>query len=189
MTQRPLGKQISYCPDCGSGVRIETPAADNRLRYVCNDCAAVLYENPKVVVGCVVEHDNQILLCKRAIEPRLGYWTVPAGFMELGESLATGAARETREEACAEVRIGSLLAVLDVIPAGQVHIFFRARLAKPGYAAGSESLETQLFSPADIPWDDIAFTSSRVALEQFLLQQAERREYVYIGKAPDDGRH
>lgn len=183
----PLGKKQSFCPDCGSHVRVKTPAADNRLRYVCNACATVLYENPKLVAGCVVEHNGKILLCKRAIEPRLGYWTVPAGFMELGESLAAAAARETLEEACAEVHIGTLLAIVDVIPAGQVHVFFRARLPEAVYAAGSESLDTRLFWPADIPWDELAFSSGRVALEQYLLQADEGREYVYIGNAADDG--
>ena len=125
------------------------------------------YQNPLVVVGCVVEHEGKILLCKRAIEPRYGYWTVPAGFMELGESLAEGAARETREEACAEVDIGHLFASIDVIDAGQVHLFFTAKL-KGGYGVGAESLETELFAEDEIPWDDLAFRSGRYALKMYL---------------------
>jgi len=180
-TQQPLGRRIAYCSRCGSGLRAETPAGDNRLRYVCNNCATVHYENPKLVVGCVPVHDGRILLCRRAIEPRLGYWTLPAGFMELGESLAEAAARETLEEACAEVSIGGLLASVNVPSAGQVHVFFRATLAQPDIAAGSESLEVSLVSPKDIPWDRLAFTSNRIALEQYLLQKASGQHFVWSG--------
>ena len=177
----PLGRRIAYCSRCGGGLRTETPAGDNRLRYVCNNCATVHYDNPKLVAGCVPVHDNRILLCRRAIEPRLGYWTLPAGFMELGESLAQAAARETLEEACAEVHIESLLASVNVLSAGQVHVFFRATLAEPHIAAGSESLEVDLVKPADIPWDQLAFTSNRIALEQYLLQKSSGKHFVWTG--------
>jgi len=159
------------------------PADDNRLRYCCSDCATVHYENPKLVVGCVAVCGERILLCRRAIPPRLGYWTLPAGFMELGESMATAAARETREEACAEVTIGSLLASVNIVLAGQVHVFFRARMNTPAYAPGSESLEVELVEPADIPWPEIAFTSNRIALEQHLLQRTGKPAYVWTGNA------
>jgi ADP-ribose pyrophosphatase YjhB (NUDIX family) len=182
-TARPLGRRIRFCPDCGAGVRSEIPAGDNRLRYCCNACAAVHYENPKLVVGCVPVHDGRILLCKRAIAPRLGYWTLPAGFMELGESMQAAAARETLEEACAAVRIGRLLASVNVVLAGQVHVFFTASLPVPEFAAGSESLEVALVAPADIPWPELAFTSNRIALEQFLLQQSGGHDYVWTGDA------
>lgn len=134
----------------------------------------VHYQNPNIVVGCVVEHHGQILLCKRAIEPRQGFWTVPAGFMELGESLAQGAARETLEEACAEVRIGHLFASVDVIDAGQVHLFFAAKLLG-GYGVGQESLETLLFDEADIPWDELAFRSGVFALEKYFEDGGRNR--------------
>ncbi len=180
---RPLGAAIQFCPLCGDRVRSEVPAGDNRLRYVCNSCSTVHYENPKLVVGCVPVRDGRILICRRAIAPRLGYWTLPAGFMELGESLAGAAARETREEACAQVRIDSLLASVNVLSAGQVHVFFRATLTTPEFGAGSETLETRLVRPEEIPWDDLAFTSNRIALEQYLRQEAAGVRYVWTGNA------
>jgi ADP-ribose pyrophosphatase YjhB (NUDIX family) len=171
MTKKPRGTTLNYCPQCATKVNIEIPAGDHLPRYVCNACDTVLYENPKLVVGCVAEYDDRILLCKRAIEPRLGYWTVPAGFMELGETLEQGAARETLEEACATVTLGSMLAAVDVPEAGQVHIFFRGTFDDGKYGAGDESLESALYLPEDIPWDDIAFRSGQIALKQFLAQK------------------
>ncbi|MGH8259183.1 MAG: NUDIX hydrolase, partial [Steroidobacteraceae bacterium] len=132
--------------------------------------------NPRLVVGCVPELDGRILLCKRAIEPRRGYWTVPAGFMENGETLQQAAARESQEEALAEVQIGSLLAIVHVLHAEQVHVFFRARLAVPQFAPGPESLEVELVAPADIPWADIAFPSTELALRRYLEDRAAGRE-------------
>ncbi len=142
------------------------PGDDNRERWICTGCNTVHYQNPLVVVGCVAEKDGKVLLCKRAIEPRYGYWTVPAGFMELGESLAAGARRETLEEACAEIDIGHLFASVDVIGAGQVHLFFTGKLSG-GFGVGEESLETELFGEDEIPWDDLAFRSGRYALEKY----------------------
>lgn len=179
--QRPLGRPQSFCPRCGAGLRSEVPAGDNRLRYVCNGCATVHYDNPKLVVGCVPVFEDQILICKRAIAPRLGFWTLPAGFMELGESMAQAAARETQEEACAEVSMGSLLASVNVLSAGQVHVFFRASLPRPEFAAGDETLEVRLIAANEIPWDELAFTSNRIALEQYLYQRDSGRRYVWTG--------
>jgi ADP-ribose pyrophosphatase YjhB (NUDIX family) len=158
---------MNYCSLCGAEVERRVPPGDTHERWVCQRCDTVHYQNPLVVVGCVVEKDGQILLCKRAIEPRHGYWTVPAGFMELGESLAAGAARETLEEACAEVEIGHLFASIDVVDAGQVHVFFTGKLLG-GFGVGDESLDTQLFAPDEIPWDELAFRSGRFALEKYL---------------------
>lgn len=132
-----------------------------------------------MIVGCVPEHDGQILLCKRAIEPRSGYWTVPAGFMELGETVADAARRETQEEACADVELGSLLAVVNIVRAGQVHIFYRARLPELKFASGSESLDVRLFPIDGLPWDDMAFPSIVIALRQYLEQRAAGLEYVH----------
>jgi ADP-ribose pyrophosphatase YjhB (NUDIX family) len=158
---------MKYCSSCGASVSNKIPKDDNRERAICDSCGVVHYRNPLIVVGCVAEQDGKILLCKRAIEPRLGYWTVPAGFMELGETLAGGAARETLEEACATVEIGHQFASVDVVDAGQVHIFFTGKLLG-GYGVGEESLDTQLFSEADIPWDDLAFHSGRFALQKYI---------------------
>jgi len=140
------------------------PDGDNLPRQVCDHCGFVHYVNPRLVVGCVIEHDNGILLCRRAIEPRRGYWTVPAGFMEEGESTAAGAAREALEEAGARVEIGPLLALYNVPRISQVHLFYRARLPRAEFHAGDETLETRLFRWQEIPWPQLAFPSVRFAL-------------------------
>jgi ADP-ribose pyrophosphatase YjhB (NUDIX family) len=183
MTEMPLGAEQQHCPKCAAKLCSAIPAGDNRLRYVCSACDYIFYENPKLVVGCVTEYEGRILLCKRAIEPRHGYWTVPAGFMELGETLTEGATRETLEEACANIELGSMLAVVDVVHAGQVHVFYRGKLIDGAYAAGDESLETELFSPAEIPWDEIAFPSGLIALKQYLLQSEQGIETVHTERA------
>ena len=163
---------MKYCPRCGAEVARKVPGDDNRERWVCTRCDTVHYHNPIPVVGCVVEHEGKILLCKRSIHPRYGYWTVPAGFMELGESLAEGAARETLEEACAEVDVGHMFASIDVIDAGQVHFFFTGKL-KGSFGVGEESLDVQLFAPEDIPWDEIAFRSGHYALKKYFEDQGQ----------------
>lgn len=161
---------MKYCASCGALVTRKVPPGDNRDRWVCSACHTVHYQNPRVVVGCVPERDGRILLCRRAIEPRYGYWTVPAGFMELGETMEEGAARETFEEARAEVSIGHMFATVDVIEAGQVHVFFTATL-NGSFGAGDESLEAALFREEDIPWDDIAFRSGHYALERYFADR------------------
>jgi ADP-ribose pyrophosphatase YjhB (NUDIX family) len=163
---------MNFCSHCGRPVELRVPAGDNLPRYVCPACHTIHYQNPKLVVGCVAAHAGRILLCKRAIEPRLGYWTVPAGFMELGETLQAAAARESQEEALAAVEIGSLLAVVNVVHAHQVHVMFRALLPRPDYGAGHESLAAALYSPAEIPWSEIAFPSVEFALRRYLADEA-----------------
>ena len=163
---------MKYCTECGGSLEFRIPDGDGLPRHICTACGKVHYVNPLVVVGCVPEHGERILLCKRAIEPRYGYWTIPAGFMEIGESLVEGAMRETMEEARARVDIHDLFAVVDVVHAKQVHLMYRATLLDGEHAAGDESLETQLFLPGEIPWDDIAFLSVRFALEKFLEDRA-----------------
>ena len=158
---------MKFCPDCGSTVSRRIPEDDNRERAICDDCGTVHYQNPLIIVGCVVESEGKILLCKRSIEPRYGYWTIPAGFMELGETLVGGAARETLEEACATVEISHQFATVDVVDAGQVHVFFYGKLVG-GFGVGEETLETRLFGENEIPWDDLAFQSGRFALEKYL---------------------
>ena len=167
---------MNFCNQCGAAVRLLIPAGDHLPRHVCEACGTIHYENPRLVVGCVPEHEGRILLCRRAIEPRRGYWTVPAGFMENGETLQEGAARESREEALAEVTIGSLLAVVHVLHAQQVHVFFRAALPVARYGVGAESLEVVLVAPADIPWTDIAFPSTEFALRHYLEDKAAAGE-------------
>ena len=133
------------------------PDGDEVSRQVCDHCAHVVYENPKIVVGSVVLHDGKVLLCRRAIEPRKGFWTVPAGYMELGETPEEGAMREAREEANASLKLGGLLAIYTVKHLSQVQMIYRASLASPDFSAGAESLDVQLFSFDDIPWDELAF--------------------------------
>lgn len=158
---------MKFCSGCGESVDRRVPDGDDKERWVCQSCGIVHYQNPKIVVGCIPERDGKILLCKRAIEPRSGFWTLPAGFMELGESIADGAARETLEEACATVEIGRLFASVDAIYAGQLHLFFTAKLVSD-FSAGYESLEVALFDVADIPWSDLAFLTNRFALKKYV---------------------
>ncbi len=134
------------------------------------------YKNPLLVLGCVPQWEDKILLCKRAIEPRMGYWTVPAGFMENGETMQHAAARECYEEALAKVEVGSLLAVVNVTHAAQVHVMFRARLLAPEFAPGAESLEVGLYAEGDIPWADLAFPSGDFTLRRFFEDRAAGRE-------------
>ncbi len=169
---------MKYCSSCGTAVTTRIPDGDTHERQICDSCNTVHYRNPKIVVGCVPERNGKILLCKRAIEPRYGFWTVPAGFMELGETIAQGAARETMEEACAKVTIGHLFASVDVTQAGQVHLFFTATLDSD-FSAGDESLDVELFSEDEIPWDDIAFRSGSFALRKY-FEDAGRNNGVHI---------
>jgi ADP-ribose pyrophosphatase YjhB (NUDIX family) len=168
---------MKFCSQCGSRVELRIPAGDERQRFVCLSCETVHYENPKLVVGCVPETaDGRIVLCKRAIEPRVGYWTIPAGFMENGETLQQAAARESLEEALAIVEVGSLLSVVHVTHAHQVHVFFRARLLSEQIGAGVESLEVKLVHEREIIWDDIAFPSTEFALRRYLEDRAAGRD-------------
>jgi len=169
-----------FCTYCGQATVTAVPPGDNRLRRVCPACHAIHYENPLLVVGCVPEYDGRILICRRAIEPRRGYWTVPAGFMENEETLEDGAARECLEEALAQVDIGTPLALVNVPEARQVHVFFRARMSSAQYGAGEESLEAQLVEAAGIPWSEIAFPSTRYALEQYLADRETGVEGMHI---------
>ncbi|HXQ31209.1 MAG TPA: NUDIX hydrolase [Steroidobacteraceae bacterium] len=171
---------MKYCSECGQPVEVRVPDGDHLPRYVCPACNAIHYQNPKLVVGCVVEHQGQILLCKRAIEPRLGYWTIPAGFMENDETLQAAAVRESWEEALAKVEIGSLLAVVNVVHARQVHVMFRASLLAPTFGVGHESLEVGLYRPEDIPWPQIAFPSVEFALRRYLEDRSRGVEGLHF---------
>ncbi|HTX05004.1 MAG TPA: NUDIX hydrolase [Steroidobacteraceae bacterium] len=159
---------MNFCPQCGGRVEFRVPPGDHLARHVCDACGTIHYQNPRLVVGCVPVHEGRILLCRRAIEPRRGFWTVPAGFFENGETLQQGAARECREEALAEVEIGSLLSIVHVLHARQVHVFFRARLLAPRFGAGPESLEVELIRPEEIPWPELAFPSTEFSLRRYL---------------------
>ena len=155
---------MQYCSRCGQPVELRVPAGEDRERHVCGGCGAVHYQNPRMVVGCIVEHEGRVLMCKRAIEPRRGLWTVPAGYLELGESAAQGAVRETHEEAQAHVRIVAPYAHFDVPHIGQAYILYRAELTQNGFGPGPESLEVELTHPDQIPFEQLAFPVVRYAL-------------------------
>jgi len=160
---------MKFCSECAHPVQYEIPEGDNRERAVCTSCGTIHYTNPRIVAGTLPVYDGQILLCKRAIEPRKGFWTLPAGFMENGESLEQGAARETLEEAGIHVTCGQLLSSISVPHISQVHVFFLSEMATSDHAEKtSESLEVKLFKFDDIPWDDIAFPTVKQTLEHYL---------------------
>ena len=175
----PFPSRLKHCSNCGAAVDYRIPADDNRERAVCPACSAIHYQNPLNVVGTlpVWEEDGRVLLCRRAIEPRHGLWTLPAGFMELGETLAEGALRETQEEAGADVEMGPLYTVLNVVRVGQIHLFYRARLRSPEFNPGPESLEARLFAEHEIPWDDIAFKTTRETLRFFFDDRRNGRAF------------
>jgi ADP-ribose pyrophosphatase YjhB (NUDIX family) len=163
---------MRFCNHCGAPLTLRVPAGDALPRHVCDGCGAVHYLNPKLIAGGIpTAADGRILLCRRGIEPRHGRWTLPAGFMELGETSRAAAERETREEACAELVDAALHSVIDVPQVSQVHLMYRGRLAGDRHAAGAETLETALFHATEIPWDDLAFPSVRLALEAFLADR------------------
>lgn len=144
------------------------PEGDDKERHVCRDCGWIHYENPKIIVGAVCTWQDKILLCRRAIEPRVGYWTMPAGYMEEGESAEQGAAREAYEEACAELEIDALLGVYSIPRISQVQLIYRARLINPNVRPGIESQEVKLVTEDEIPWDEISFPSVHWALTHYL---------------------
>ena len=168
MSLNPDASAIRFCPICGFSAEFRTPEGDSLPRHICSSCGHINYQNPRLVVGCVAEHEGRILLCKRAIEPRYGFWTLPAGFMENGETTAQGAVRETVEEAGADVEIDACFALYSIAHIHQVHLFYRGRLARPIYSAGIESLEVGLFEPENNPWDDLSFRSVKLCLERYL---------------------
>jgi ADP-ribose pyrophosphatase YjhB (NUDIX family) len=171
---------MKFCSECAHPVTVAIPEGDNRPRYVCTQCGTIHYQNPKMVIGSIPvwEKDGEIkvLLCKRAIEPRYGYWTLPAGFMENEETTAEAAVRETEEEAGANVELGNLFTMLNVAHVHQVHLFYLARLLDLDYAAGIESLDVQLFAEHEIPWDELAFPTIRTTLELFFADRRKVRE-------------
>ena len=171
---------MKFCPACGQPVESKVPVGDHLPRFVCVSCATIHYENPRIIAGCIPEWEGKILLCRRAIEPRAGYWTFPAGFMENGESLQQAAARESMEEALAQVEIGSLVSIVHVLQAHQVHISFRARLPSLDVGIGPESLESRLCDETDIPWQHIAFRSVDFALRTYLDDRRLGREQLHF---------
>lgn len=163
---------IKYCTQCAAATTVLVPAGDNMARAVCPDCGHIHYENPRLVVGCIAEWEGAILLCRRAIEPRFGFWTLPAGFMENGETTAEAAARETREEAQAGIADLQPFAMVSVSHISQVHLFYRGHVIDGKFAPGEESLEVALFRAEDLPWDQMAFRSGTLCLRRYLEDRA-----------------
>ncbi len=175
----PFPSRHKHCPNCGAAVAYEVPADDNRERAVCHACGSIHYQNPLNVVGTlpVWEADGRVLLCRRAIQPRHGLWTLPAGFMELGETSAEGALRETQEEAGAQIELLPLYGLLNVVKVGQIHLFYRARLLSTQFEPGPESLEARLFAEAEVPWDEIAFRTTRETLARYFDDRRAGRPF------------
>jgi len=176
---------MRFCSECGAPVELRRPEGDELERHVCTRCAEIHYQNPKVVVGAVCSWQDRVLLCRRAIEPRAGFWTIPAGYLELGESTEAGAAREAWEEARARIAITGILAVYNVVRIGQVQVLYRARLLSPDVTPGPETLELDLFSWEAIPWDALAFPSVHWVLERAMeLHGREHDPYAAVGNPP-----
>lgn len=173
---------MKFCSQCGAPVIRQVPAGDTHERDVCPACQTIHYQNPKMVIGCIPEWQDQILLCRRAIEPRHGFWTLPAGFMELKETTAEAAAREAREEALAAVEIGELYSLYSLPHIDQVYMFYRSRLLNLEFGPGEESLEVRLFSEADIPWTELAFAAVTTTLRHYFEDRRRGGFRVHHGR-------
>ena len=167
---------MNFCSRCGHKVEMRIPPGDQQLRAVCPNCGEIHYQNPKIITGCLPLYQDQVLLCRRAIEPRLGLWTLPAGFMENGETMQQGAQRETHEEALAQVRIMQFYTLFNLPQINQVYVFFIGRMSTPEFGAGAESLETALFHEAQIPWEALAFPVVTETLK-FYFQDREQNHF------------
>lgn len=174
-------RKVNFCQWCGGPTKHEIPDGDEKMRAICSLCGKIAYQNPKMVVGCLIEHKNKILLCKRNIQPSYGRWTLPAGFMEMGESAAEGALRETQEEAGAEVEVLSPFAQLDIPLIGQTYIIFLAKLKKPHFSPGPESIECRLFALDEIPFDSLAFSSMLVTLKLYIEDMRAGKPKFHYG--------
>ncbi len=162
---------MKYCPSCGALLRHAIPEGDDRPRHICDACDTIHYQNPKLIAGCIPVWEDRILLCRRAIEPRKGYWTLPAGFMEMGETIAQAAAREALEEADIDVMIGEVFTIFNLPHISQVYFFFLADMTSGHFSPGAESLETRLFTEMEIPWGELAFETVHRSLELFLADR------------------
>ena len=167
---------MNFCANCGHPTTEKIPLGDHQLRRVCTVCTQVHYVNPKVICGALVLFENKVLLCRRAIEPRYGLWTLPAGFMEISETMEQGAARETREEAEAEVKIEQLYCMYDIPRIGQIYVLFKAELVDGKFGAGDETIESRLFNEDEIPWNELAFPSVERTLRHYF---ADRQHNVF----------
>ena len=175
---------MKFCSNCASPVVERVPPGDSLPRFVCDRCGEIHYQNPKVVVGTVPDWEGRVLLCRRAIEPRYGYWTLPAGFMENGETVAEGAARETLEEAGARIELAEAFSMISVPRVNQVHVFFRARVLDLEFRPGAETLEVALFEEAEVPWKDLAFRTVALTLERWFSDRRSGRFDFHTAEIP-----
>jgi ADP-ribose pyrophosphatase YjhB (NUDIX family) len=166
---------MKYCSACGNEVVLKVPAGDNRERFLCEHCDTIHYQNPRVVTGCLAIWDEQVLLCKRSINPRSGYWTLPAGFLENGETAQAGAARETWEEAQARVEIDDLYTMFSLPHISQIYLFYKAQLVDGSFAAGEETAEVALFREENVPWTELAFPVVRDTLQHCFRDRINNR--------------
>lgn len=173
---------MNFCSQCGNPVVSRIPEGDSRPRFICDGCGTIHYQNPRVVTGCLVTHEDKVLLAQRAIAPRHGFWTLPAGFLENGETAAAGAARETLEEACANVDIIELYTMFSLPHINQIYCFFRAEMARLDFSAGTESLDVKLLGEDEIPWNQLAFP---VVTDTLKFYFADRRSGVFTPRALD----
>jgi ADP-ribose pyrophosphatase YjhB (NUDIX family) len=172
---------MNFCSNCGAAtLELRIPDGDTLRRRVCATCGTIHYENPKIVTGCLPVWDERVLLCKRAIEPRYGLWTLPAGFLENGETLGSGAARETLEEADARVELGELYTVISLPQINQVYMMFRSRLTDVDFGPGTESLQVRLFDESEIPWEQLAFRTIARTLRNFFLDRRLGRFSLHV---------
>jgi ADP-ribose pyrophosphatase YjhB (NUDIX family) len=172
---------MNFCNLCGQNLSMRIPEDDNRERHICDSCGHIHYQNPRIIVCTIPCHEDQVLLCKRAIEPRYGYWTVPGGFMENDETTQEGALRETMEEAQATVELHDIYSLYNLPHINQVHLFFRATLLNLDFAAGEESLEVELFKQKDIPWEDIAFPAVSDTLKHYFHDRETNHFPMHCG--------
>lgn len=172
---------INYCSNCGDNVTKRIPEGDDRPRYICDACGAIFYTNPKMVVGCIAEWEDKILMCRRAIAPQIGKWTLPAGYLESAESVADGAKRETWEEACARVDIIEPFALFNLTFVDQIYFLFRAKLLNLDFGPGDESQEVVLMSENEIPWDEIAFEVIRKTLQCYFEDRSNGKFQFKMG--------
>lgn len=173
---------MKFCSNCGDSVSWRIPQGEDRPRYVCDSCSTVHYQNPRIVAGCIPDWEGRVLLCRRAIEPRYGLWTLPAGFMENGETTLQAAARETLEEACARVRVNGLYTLFNLPHIDQVYMIFRAQLQDLDFRPGAESVEVALFAEHEIPWDELAFPVVSETLRLYFSDRAKGGDFpVRVG--------
>jgi len=176
---------MKFCSNCGQTVELKIPEGDDKPRFVCDNCDTIHYQNPNIVTGCLPIWEDKVLLCKRAIAPRIGYWNVPGGYMENGERVEEGAEREVWEEACIKVKATRLQTVFSIARINQVYMHFLADMPDLNFSAGVESLEVELFTEEEIPWDEIAFSSSTFTLKTYFEDRKKGIQQVHISNYMD----